>query len=86
MVAAATAAGFTTVRNIPYAGGHVTGRHGRPDTDVHALQIEIDRSLYLGPDLRSAGAGFDNVARMIAAVAEAMINALPDRSQAIAAE
>lgn len=85
-MAAATAAGFAAVRNTPYAGGYVTGRHGRPAANLHALQIEIDRSLYLGPDLRSAGAGFDGVARMIAAIAEAVVDALLDRGHAIAAE
>ena len=34
-------------RNQPYAGGHVVRTHGRPGDGVHAIQIEIDRSLYL---------------------------------------
>ncbi len=85
-LAAATAAGFKVVRNSPYAGGHVTGRHGRPRENVHALQIEIDRSLYLAPDLRSPGPGFDATARMLAAVAGARADAILDPGQAIAAE
>jgi N-formylglutamate amidohydrolase len=36
--------------NQPYAGGHIVRTHGRPDKGVHAVQIEIDRSLYLEPD------------------------------------
>lgn len=35
-------------RNQPYAGGHIVRTHGQPDRAVHAVQIEIDRSLYLG--------------------------------------
>lgn len=37
-------------RNEPYAGGHIIRTHGRPAQAVHAVQIEIDRSLYLTPD------------------------------------
>lgn len=70
--AAVRAAGFTVARNAPYAGGYITARHGRPRAGIHALQLEIDRSLYLGPDLRSPGPGFDRVAEMIASVVRAL--------------
>lgn len=39
--------GYTVVRNNPYAGGHVTQTYGRPHRGRHALQIEINRRLYL---------------------------------------
>lgn len=35
--------------NSPYAGGHVVERHGAPAHGIHAVQLEIDRSLYLDP-------------------------------------
>ena len=79
-------AGFRVARNHPYAGGHVTERHGRPAEAIHALQLELDRSLYLGPDLRSPGPGFDRTARLIAAVAAALSGAALAPPQAIAAE
>jgi len=41
------AAGFTVVRNAPFAGGYITQRYGRPARGIHAIQIEIDRGLYL---------------------------------------
>jgi N-formylglutamate amidohydrolase len=83
---AARAAGFRVARNAPYAGGHITERHGCPALGVHALQLELDRSLYLAPDLRSTGPGFDRVARLIAAIAEALAAAALDPPEAIAAE
>jgi N-formylglutamate amidohydrolase len=83
---AARAAGFRVARNAPYAGGHITERHGRPALGIHALQLELDRSLYLAPDLRSTGPGFDRVARLIAAIAEALAAAALDPPEAIAAE
>ncbi|MBL0914714.1 MAG: N-formylglutamate amidohydrolase [Sphingopyxis sp.] len=42
--------GEAVTRNQPYAGGHIVRTHGRPGEAVHAVQIEIDRSLYLAPD------------------------------------
>ena len=39
--------GYRVRRNDPYAGGYVTRHYGRPRERVHALQIEIARSLYM---------------------------------------
>ena len=39
--------GFVAVRNKPYAGGFITEHYGRPARGLHALQIEINRSLYV---------------------------------------
>lgn len=39
--------GFSVRRNDPYAGGYITRHYGRPRTGVHALQIEINRGLYM---------------------------------------
>ena len=38
---------YTVSRNAPYAGGYTTRCYGRPKRGVHALQIEINRSLYM---------------------------------------
>lgn len=40
-------AGFFAVLNKPYAGGYITERHACPNRNRYALQIEIDRSLYI---------------------------------------
>lgn len=85
-IEAAEAEGFRTARNTPYAGGYITARHGRPERGIHALQLEIDRSAYLGPDLRSPGPGFERAARMIAAVAAALARKALEPAQDIAAE
>jgi N-formylglutamate amidohydrolase len=70
--AAVRRAGYRVARNIPYAGGHITACHGRPAEAIHALQIEIDRALYLAPGLKEPGPGFDRVAALIADVAAAL--------------
>ena len=44
---ALTAMGYRVARNDPYAGGFTTRNYGRPEAGIHALQIEIKRSLYM---------------------------------------
>ena len=39
--------GYTVGRNKPYAGGFITEHYGEPALGRHALQIEINRSLYM---------------------------------------
>ena len=39
--------GFSVVRNKPYAGGFITEHYGRPAKGLHALQIEVNRGLYI---------------------------------------
>jgi len=41
------AMGYRVGRNDPYSGGFVTRHYGRPREKVHALQIEINRGLYM---------------------------------------
>ena len=85
-LAATRTLGFAAACNDPYAGGHVIERHGKPSGQIHALQIEIDRSAYLDPTLREPGPGFDTASRLIEAVAEALGSAVIGPPTAIAAE
>lgn len=39
--------GYHVQLNRPYAGGFITEHYGRPNMGVHALQIELNRALYL---------------------------------------
>jgi N-formylglutamate amidohydrolase len=41
------AKGYAVRRNDPYAGGYITRHYGRPTEDIHVLQIEISRGLYM---------------------------------------
>ena len=45
--AALSGKGYLVRRNDPYAGGFITRHYGRPADDVHVLQIEIARALYM---------------------------------------
>lgn len=44
-------AGFTVTRNAPFAGAYITQAYGRPSRRQHAVQVEIDRSLYMDETL-----------------------------------
>jgi N-formylglutamate amidohydrolase len=54
--------GYAVARNNPYSGGFVTQHYGQPDEDVHALQIEINRGLYLDEATLERGPGFARLA------------------------
>ncbi|MGD0142140.1 MAG: N-formylglutamate amidohydrolase [Rhizomicrobium sp.] len=58
--------GFSIARNSPYAGGYTTHLYGRPARGVHALQVEINRSLYLDEERVARAATFAGVQQRIA--------------------
>lgn len=45
--AAFTRAGLVVTRNSPFAGAYITQTYGRPARGRHAVQVEIDRALYM---------------------------------------
>jgi N-formylglutamate deformylase len=40
-------AGYSVSRNKPYAGGFITEHYGNPPAGLHAIQLEINRALYM---------------------------------------
>ena len=55
------AMGYRVARNTPYAGGYTTEHYGRPARRTHALQIEINRALYLDEATLTPTAGFERL-------------------------
>lgn len=55
--------GYSVARNAPYAGGYTTRLYGRPRSRVHALQIEINRKLYMHERSVSKSQNFDIIQR-----------------------
>lgn len=73
---ALTREGFSVTRNTPYAGGHTTAQYGRVSAGVHALQIEINRALYLDEEKIAKKASFESIrARLTRAMAH--LTAIP---------
>jgi N-formylglutamate amidohydrolase len=59
------AEGFAVARNAPFAGGYITQHYGRPQARVHALQIEIDRALYMDEARVEKRPDFDEIRRRV---------------------
>jgi N-formylglutamate amidohydrolase len=59
------AMGYRVARNAPYAGGYTTEFYGRPGEGVHALQIEINRAVYLDESTLTPTEGFARLKRDI---------------------
>ncbi len=62
-----TAAGLSVKPNEPYKGGFITTHHGRPADNVHAIQIELRRDLYMDEEkFVIVQPGFDRLRGLIA--------------------
>lgn len=57
--------GFAAIRNKPYAGGFITEHYGRPSRGLHALQIEVNRSIYVDEVTLEKRPDFDTVVTAI---------------------
>ena len=80
-------AGLTSALNHPYSGGYVLERHGAPAANVHALQLEIDRSLYLDASMREPVLGsVERMAQWVLRVAALLEQELGGQSWLSAAE
>jgi len=67
------AQGFSVARNVPYAGGYTTQLHGRPGRGSHALQIEINRALYMDEDAITPAPSFTAFAARLTASLRALL-------------
>src|SRR6476646_9848710 len=54
--------GYTVAHNKPYAGGFITEHYGRPARHLHALQIEVNRGLYMNERTLQKSSGFELLA------------------------
>jgi N-formylglutamate amidohydrolase len=60
--------GFVVTRNTPFAGAYITQAYGRPSRGQHAVQVEIDRSLYMNEALIRPNGDFEAVRASLAKV------------------
>ncbi len=60
--------GYTVARNYPYAGGYITRHYGKPGLGIEALQIEINRDLYLNPITMKKKRGYEVLAENLKGV------------------
>ncbi|WP_421694203.1 N-formylglutamate amidohydrolase [Aestuariivirga sp.] len=80
--------GMRVLRNKPYAGGFITQNHGAPHRGQHALQIEINRSLYMNEQTFEKTSGFQAIRSILSDLTGTILPFLEDRfrPQRLAAE
>jgi N-formylglutamate amidohydrolase len=78
--------GFRAALNHPYAGEYILRRHAYPKANIHAIQLEVDRSLYLDTALREPGAGLAAITALIDDLVYAMADQALGTATLIAAE
>ena len=78
--------GLPVAVNHPYAGGHILSAHARPRAGIHAIQLEIDRSLYLDAALDAPGHGLATTAALVRAILDRLTDFALAAPHRIAAE
>jgi N-formylglutamate deformylase len=62
--------GFSVNRNKPYAGGFITEHYGNPSVGVHAIQLEVNRALYMDERRYERSDNFARLAAHLVALAD----------------
>jgi len=62
--------GYNVVLNTPYAGGFTTRNYGKPAESGHALQIEVNRTLYMDEQTITRNNGFSKLAKDLSTMVE----------------
>ncbi len=62
--------GYAVSRNKPYAGGFITEHYGNPAAGLHAVQLEINRALYMDERRYERSTGFDPLAEELTSLAD----------------
>ncbi len=77
---------YDVSRNRPYAGGFITEHYGRPRDGVHAIQIEVNRALYLNERTLEPARGYRtlelDISTMIAELIHRCADFMPPAQQA----
>lgn len=68
--------GYTVSRNKPYAGGFITEHYGNPSAGLHAIQLEINRALYMDERRYERSRSFERLAADLEVLAE-QLNQIP---------
>jgi N-formylglutamate amidohydrolase len=72
--------GLMVSRNKPYSGGFFTENHGRPRHGRHAVQIEVNRALYMNETSHEPSAEFAGLQTVFTALATQLAEWLKTRS------
>lgn len=73
--------GYSVNRNKPYAGGFITEHYGTPQSGTHAVQIELNRALYMDESALEPNRGFAPLARDLRATLAVVAASVADGAQ-----
>jgi N-formylglutamate deformylase len=62
--------GYMVSRNKPYAGGFITEHYGNPSAGLHAIQLEINRGMYMDERRHERSGAFAKLAADLETLAE----------------
>ncbi len=82
------AQGLRVRRNTPFSGAHIASHYGRPAHNIHVVQVEIDRSLYMNEATITPHPDFHNFVAMISRIIQplARLDLQAPKNRQIAAE
>jgi N-formylglutamate amidohydrolase len=66
------AQGYSVSRNKPYAGGFITEHYGNPAAGLHAVQLELNRALYMDERRFERSPSFGRLAADLETLAESL--------------
>ena len=66
------AQGYSVSRNKPYAGGFITEHYGNPAAGLHAIQLELNRALYMDERRFERSSSFARLAADLEALADCL--------------
>ncbi len=65
--------GYQVAINKPYAGGFITEHYGRPKDGIHAIQVEINRNLYMNEDTMTPNNNYDHLCSNLARFVDRLV-------------
>jgi len=72
-----SALGYEVFFNRPYAGGFITEHYGKPTKGVHAVQLELNRFLYLNEAQVEKSEGFSAVRKDLTTMITHLVDVAP---------
>lgn len=84
--AAFAAAGLRVARNMPFAGAFITQQYGRPSRNQHAIQIEMNRALYMDEARLEANESFAAFKALLEGVVAEIVTIGAPKTERLAAE
>jgi N-formylglutamate amidohydrolase len=73
--------GHGAALNHPYSGEYILRRHGDGGRNIHALQLEVNRALYLDDLLREPSQGIQSISKIVTGLLHTLSNeAFGDRT------